>query len=271
MFSPQVHERLPWRKASHLCLGFLRGASRISSDFLRLAREEGFSFALLYTRVQNSVPGWLDEPSARLLYQLARGGPGEGVIVEIGSAWGRSTIYLGRGTRAGRRERVFSIDPHTGDPWYLTGEAKAWFPPRAFGRYSQLIFGMVGQVEHQRSEPFSSLGMFQANMRRFGLSDVVVPLVETSFDVSMKWQEEPIRLLFIDGLHTYEGVSLDIQQWIPRVCSGGIVVFDDYFSAARDVGVRRAVDELLSSGLVEPVLRRANRPCAGQLVWTRKI
>ena len=72
-------------------------------------------------------------------------------------------------------------------------------------------------------------------------------------------------MLFIDGLHTYEGVAGDINDWVPRVCPGGIVVFDDYFNQEPEVGVRRAVDELLRSGLVEPDLHRAH-----SLAWISK-
>ena len=66
---------------------------------------------------------------------------------------------------------------------------------------------------------------------------------------------EPIRLLFIDGLHTYEAVAADIRDWAPRVVPGGIIVFDDYMNPDPTFGVKRAVDEMVASGIVEPRLR----------------
>lgn len=58
------------------------------------------------------VPGWLTNEEGEALYELARGCTGSGVIVEIGSWKGKSTICLGLGSRAGNGVRIFAIDPH---------------------------------------------------------------------------------------------------------------------------------------------------------------
>ena len=72
----------------------------------------------------------------------------------------------------------------------------------------------------------------------------------TSSQAAATLPRDPIRLLFIDGLHTYEGVAADIADWVPRVVPGGIIVFDDYMNHDPGVGVKQAVDELLETGLV---------------------
>ena len=193
------------------------------------------AFMRVWLPVRGRVRGWLRAPDAMLLYRCARRGPGSGQIVEIGSAWGKSTICLAAGSRAVGREKVKAIDPHTGDAWYLDAEG-------------------VG--------PIDSFEEFQANLEAAGCRDWVQPVVMTSEDAARE-PASPIRLLFIDGLHTYEAVQRDIADWVPRLIPGGLVVFDDYDNAAPGVGVRMAVDELLRSGLVEPTLRRAFN-----LVWT---
>src|SRR3989442_1512610 len=81
---------------------------------------EGLGFLSLWVRVRDNVPGWLSGPDARTLYALAHHGPGQGAIVEIGSAWGKSTIFLAAGSKRAGREHVTAIDPHTGDPTYLS-------------------------------------------------------------------------------------------------------------------------------------------------------
>jgi predicted O-methyltransferase YrrM len=252
-----------WQARAHVL-------SSLVSDAWRISRAEGVCFTKFFLTVQNSVPGWLDESGARLLHSLARGGPGAGVIVEIGSAWGRSTLYLARGSEIGGRGEVYSIDPHTGDPAYLDGLAGAWYPRRILGKYSPWVFGDPLQFNPDLPGRFTSYDLFVTNLRRFGLSNQVVPMVMKSVAASQQWKFGPIRLLFVDGLHTYEGVCADIQAWVPKVVSGGIIVFDDYFNEVTGHGVRRAVDELLASGWVEPVLRRPNDPSPSQLVWTRK-
>src|SRR2546425_13048693 len=64
----------------------------------------------------SGIDGWLADHEGRLLYELARRCTGRGVIVEIGSWKGRSTIWLASGSKAGAAVPVHAIDPHTGSP-----------------------------------------------------------------------------------------------------------------------------------------------------------
>ena len=59
------------------------------------------------------VPGWLTDEEGEALYELARACTGKGVIVEIGSWKGKSTVCLGLGSQAGAAVPVYAIDPHT--------------------------------------------------------------------------------------------------------------------------------------------------------------
>jgi MMP 1-O-methyltransferase len=58
------------------------------------------------------IPGWLTDEEGEALYELARTCRGEGVIVEIGSWKGKSTVCLGLGSQAGSSVPVYAIDPH---------------------------------------------------------------------------------------------------------------------------------------------------------------
>jgi predicted O-methyltransferase YrrM len=58
------------------------------------------------------VPGWLTDEEGEALFELARACSGSGVIVEIGSWKGKSTICLGLGSRAGASVPVYAVDPH---------------------------------------------------------------------------------------------------------------------------------------------------------------
>jgi predicted O-methyltransferase YrrM len=58
------------------------------------------------------VPGWLTDEEGEALYELARACTGEGVIVEIGSFKGKSTVCLGLGSQAGASVPIYAIDPH---------------------------------------------------------------------------------------------------------------------------------------------------------------
>jgi predicted O-methyltransferase YrrM len=67
------------------------------------------------------VPGWLSDEEGEALYELAKECTGKGVIVEIGSWKGKSTICLGLGSRAGEGVRIYAVDPHAD---YRHGEFK---------------------------------------------------------------------------------------------------------------------------------------------------
>ncbi|MFL5944129.1 MAG: class I SAM-dependent methyltransferase [Gaiellaceae bacterium] len=58
------------------------------------------------------VPGWLTDEEGEALYELARACRGDGVIVEIGSWKGKSTVCLGLGSQDGARVPVYAVDPH---------------------------------------------------------------------------------------------------------------------------------------------------------------
>ena len=65
-----------------------------------------------------------------------------------------------------------------------------------------------------------------------------------SKEVYKTWDKGPIKLLFIDGDHEYEGVKADIENWYPLVESGTIL-FHDYRSDIQ--GVVHAVSEFADS------------------------
>jgi predicted O-methyltransferase YrrM len=194
-------------------------------------------FYLLWRRLKPVVRGWLSRDSAWLLYKLARWGPGQGVILEVGSAWGRSTIVLAAASKSAGREKVVAVDPHTGD---------------------------ISQVK-EGQEPINTHHDFLRNIRRFDVDDWVQPIVLRSVDAAKEWDGRPIRLLYIDGWHTYEAVKADIESWFPYLVRGGIILFDDYSNASYPE-VKRGIDDLMTADKVRLPLKVFRRK-----VWTQKI
>jgi predicted O-methyltransferase YrrM len=164
----------------------------------------------------NGITGWLSARQGARLFDLARCTDARGDIVEIGSAFGRSTVALALGTRARGGGKVYGIDPHTGG----TGLVE---------RYGPL------------ARTFSSLGPFLQNIVRFGLQDIIVPITLRSDEAAAVWPGGPIRLLFVDGWHDYDACRRDILSWARWVAPGGILVIHDYDWP----DVRRAVDDCL--------------------------
>lgn len=144
-----------------------------------------------------TVDGWLNPAEGRLLYRLAKGCSGKGVIVEVGSWKGKSTIWLGHGSRDGHNLRIHAIDPHTGSPEHQQNAAGVW-----------------------------TFDEFQRNIQAAGVSDLVAPHVDYSV-AAAKGFNEPVEFAFIDGQHEYEAVKADFEAWFPKVIEGGIIAFHD--------------------------------------------
>ena len=158
----------------------------------------------------DGVDGWVNHPEGRLLYHLARKCTGRGAIVEIGSWKGRSTIWLGHGSRAGRGLKIHAVDPH------------------------------AGVIERgQTAGNGSTFDEFQRNLRMAGVEEVVVPHVDYSDAVARSFSE-PVELIFIDGLHDYDAVTTDFAAWYPKVIEGGVMAFHETTGRA---GPRRLVTE----------------------------
>jgi predicted O-methyltransferase YrrM len=161
----------------------------------------------------SNMRGWLKPAEGELLYNLAKNCTGQGAIVEIGSWVGKSTIWLAAGSQAGSQLPVFAIDPHT------------------------------GSTVHLEQTDADTLGELQGNLERAGVRDLVTPIVKTSEDAAQSF-DQPIELLFIDGVHFYEYVKLDCELWLPKLIAGGTVALHD---TVTDAGPKQAVAEAILS------------------------
>jgi hypothetical protein len=103
--------------------------------------------------------------------------------------------------------------------------------------------GVVGALDDGLRVSAPTLERFRANMAAAGLTDVVQPVIQKSYDVS--WNR-PVHLLLIDGLHDYVNVARDFYHFEPWILDGGLILFHDY--ANYYPGVMAFVDELLAGG-----------------------
>jgi predicted O-methyltransferase YrrM len=100
------------------------------------------------------VPGWLSDEEGEALYELAQECTGKGMIVEIGSWKGKSTICLGLGSRAGNAVRVFAVDPHAD---YRHGEFKDNIERAGIADLVTPVQGLSQQVADDFHEPIELL------------------------------------------------------------------------------------------------------------------
>jgi len=158
------------------------------------------------------VEGWLPKADASFLYDAACAAERlDGVIVEIGAYKGRSAVTMGF---AGSSD-IYSVDP---------------FKERTLQDGSIVPFNITD---------------FATNIKKAGLEGRVNPIVMTSKLARDHWTRnvsKPIKLLFIDGDHSYEHVCEDYELWNDLVIDGGWIIFHDYEPGWP--GVVKFVDEL---------------------------
>lgn len=66
----------------------------------------------------------------------------------------------------------------------------------------------------------------------------------TSEQAAPLFEDDSLDFVFIDGDHSYEGCTLDIRLWWPKVKPGGLLSGHDYV-AEKNFGVQKAVHEFL--------------------------
>lgn len=166
-------------------------------------------------KIVENIEGWLGNEVGEFLYKAAKRVSGKGVIVEVGSWKGKSTVWLAKGSKAGANVKVYSIDPHTGSPEHVRKYGKIW-----------------------------TFEEFKKNIKNAGCEDIVIPLVKTSEGAARRW-DKPIEFIFIDGAHEYESVKQDFELWFPHVIEGGVMAFHD--TVGNWEGPKRVVKEFIYS------------------------
>lgn len=139
-----------------------------------------------------TIHGFIQKPEALFLYTMADRVKRNGIIVELGSFKGRSTVVLGIAAKK-RNAKVYAVDTFKGD--------------RSTGKQN-------------------TLDECKRNIRILKLSHTVLIKKGTTKNVALKW-EKPIDFLFIDALHTYKAVKEDFVNWERFVVHNGIIAFHD--------------------------------------------
>jgi len=192
------------------------------------------------------VPGHLGENETRFLGLLAACVPARGTIVEIGSFKGRSTVMLAKVASHYGLGPIVAIDPHN----------------------SPIL------LDHQADPEASSYQDFLASIRSAGLSAHVEPHRAYSAEVAGSWNR-PIRLLWIDGDHSYQGAKKDVDGFLPHLVPFGVVAFHDALNAFPGP-IRVFVEDVLRSdrfgpaGFVHSIAWAQYRPHDGHAFRDRR-
>jgi predicted O-methyltransferase YrrM len=125
-------------------------------------------------------------------------------VLEVGACLGCSTISL-----ASTAEYVVSVDWHRGDT-----QTVGW--------------------------GFTAV-QYLANLIRYGVLDKVSAVVADCNRIGALFADDHFDMAFIDGDHRLDCVRRNIELFLPKVRSPGVIAFHDY--GAKDCFEKQAVDE----------------------------
>ena len=184
---------------------------------INVASAEFAAFVENLLRESDSVEGYLAPNEMRFLALLAASPTARGEVLEIGSFKGKSTVILAKAAALTANPRICAVDPLT---------APSATDPDLRGAES-------------------SLPDFQKNLAAHNVAEQVEFHQTFSFELAKTWAR-PLRLLWIDGDHTYRGTKLDFDGFVPHLADGAIVAIHDVLHDF-DGGVRVFMEDILLS------------------------
>ena len=150
------------------------------------------------------IDGWFD---FEMIYDAAVDAAVDGdVFVEIGVYKGKSTCYLlDKIKQSGKAIGLIAIDNFT----------------------------------------MCSSNEVRNNIKKCGLESSLITIIESDSDKAAEmFSNKSVKFCFIDGSHEYEQVKKDLQAWLPKIESNGLIAGHDYEY------VKVAVHDVLGDNIV---------------------
>jgi Methyltransferase domain len=158
-------------------------------------------------------------------------------FVEVGAAYGANAAYQLKHT-------TFLQEYHIVDP-FLSG----------YDSSDAMSFEFAAAAKNATSLDIAkawsdSIQYHLSQMGLYSRSQSMIPAgcrlkIHNTFSMNgaLLFENDSVDVIFIDGIHTYEGVMNDIIAWFPKVKPGGALILNDFGSWP---GVTKAVIEFCS-------------------------
>ena len=161
-----------------------------------------------------SIEGWFNMEKQYL--ELLNHCPIAGIFVELGCFKGKSTLYI----VTEMLNRSSMIHFYAVDSFEGATNSNDINEVEAYKGISDIEKDFDNNTKH--------------------LSIEFYKIKELSHEAANNFEDGEVDCLFIDAGHSYEAVKQDIEAWLPKMKSNGIIAGHDYNAWA---GVKQAVDE----------------------------
>lgn len=123
---------------------------------------------------------------------------------------------------------------HMVDPWKVWKKDERYFHDGEMGQLSQEAWDEIKRQALENVSPFN----LRCSIHE-GLSEVAAQGFRDSY----------LDFVFLDASHFYEDVIKDIQIWLPKIKTGGLMLGHDYRTTGDrwGFGVKKAVDEMFGN------------------------
>ena len=98
-----------------------------------------------------------------------------------------------------------------------------WEPPGEDDSY----YHSGSTIARSEKEAYNKAYQLYKNRTKY-FSDRIIELIFDSVFASYNIEDEILDFAFLDGDHSYEGVTRDIKAWLPKVKIGGYIGGHDY-------------------------------------------
>jgi predicted O-methyltransferase YrrM len=178
--------------------------------------------------------GFLPPDEGLALHAAALDAP-DGLLLEVGTYCGKSTLLLGDAARR-RGSQVVTVDHHHGSEENQPGWE--WHEP-------DLVDPGTGRLE--------TLPSLRHTLAAADLETVVTAVVGTTAQVAAWWRT-PVALLFLDGNHTEPVAQHDYAAFARWVQPGGLLAVHDVFPDPADGGQApwHVVQRAIGTGVFAP-------------------
>lgn len=174
----------------------------------------------------SDIPGYFD--FADIYSEAVASAPDDSVLVEVGTLWGRSAVYMAQEIqKSGKRLQFYVVDQ--------------WRP---YIDHGYDVPNNFPEVMQQHGTIFQGFAHY---LEASGLSEYIRILRMDSAEAAHLFLDLPPHFVFIDANHEYENCLRDIRAWDRHMAKGSVIAGHDISWES----VRSAVDCVYGMSAVE--------------------